>query len=202
MSKEIYPPVDEEPVDEELYDEEPEDDEEQDEELADEDDGEEGEQSWQEYLRERKRKRLKAILQFAYSQEYLGQHALLRYLDELGVGCKQPQLSKDLDALGLAPYIDRLGVKRLGRRSKIVVNSLEERYVKIFCEAVLEVNAVEDKVLLETVPNGGQVTASVIEAAHWPEILCVAYGISNVIIFCIDEDAAIDIRGRLKEGIL
>ena len=41
---------DEEPVDEELYDEEPEDDEEQDEELTDEDDGEEGEQSWQEFV--------------------------------------------------------------------------------------------------------------------------------------------------------
>lgn len=194
MSKEIYPPVDEEPVDDELYDEEPEDEEQA-------GDGED-QLTWQEYLRERKKKRLKAILQFAYSQEYLGQHALLRYLDELGLGCKQPQLSKDLDALGLAPYIDRLGVKRLGRRSKIVVNSLEERYVRIFCEAVLEVNCVDDKVLLETVPNGGQVAAAVVEAAHWPEILCVSYGINSVVIFCIDEDAAIDIRGRLKEGIL
>ena len=50
-----------------------------------------------EYFKELRRKRLKAILEFARKEVYTGQVALTEWLAERGLGCNQGQLSKDLD---------------------------------------------------------------------------------------------------------
>jgi arginine repressor len=153
-------------------------------------------------FKELRRKRLKAILEFARKEVYTGQVALTEWLAERGLGCNQGQLSKDLDTLGLTPYIDRYGEKHLGRRSKILHDQVEERYVKIFQEAVREVYLHGDSVMIDTVPGGGQIVATIVESACWREVVAIYYGMSSVTITCFSDVMAEDIMDRVKEGIL
>ena len=156
-----------------------------------------------EELRKIKRERLKAILEFARTEEFVNQNALAAWLAERGLGCDQAQVSRDFDILGLVPYYDRYGKKRLGRRSKIASEQIEERFVKIFQEAVLSADRVDNLVFVETVPGQGIGVATIIEAAGWQrEVLTVSYGQSTVTILCWNDDAADDVLDRIREGIL
>lgn len=154
-------------------------------------------------LKRIKRERLKAILEFARTEEFVNQTALAAWLGERGLGCDQGQVSKDFDTLGLVPYYDKYGKKRLGRRSKIASEQIEERFVKIFQEAVLAADRIDNLVFIETVPGQGVGVATIIEAAGWQrEVLTVSYGQSTVTILCWNDDAADDVLDRIREGIL
>jgi len=149
-----------------------------------------------------KRKRLKAILEFARTQVYSSQNEVCDWLYAQGLGCNQAQLSKDMFKLGLVPYVDRGGQKHLGRRNFIIGEQLEERYVKIFQEASLRVCNLGDKVLIETVPGCAQAVATIVESAGWVEVIGIYYGMSSVTVQCTNEDAADSIYDRVREGIL
>ena len=153
-------------------------------------------------VKELKRRRLKAILEFARTEEYTNQQALADYLAERGLGCLQPAISKHLDLLGMAPYIDRNGIRRLGRKSKVISDSLSERYVKMFAEVVLDVNCLGETVVLRTIPYCGMAAAAVVEANNWPEVMTITYGLSCVNVLCYSYEAATSVIDRIKEGIL
>ena len=153
-------------------------------------------------LKQLKRERLKAIMEFARTQIYVSQEATCNWLAERGCGCNQGQLSKDLADLDMAPYIDCNGNKRLGRRSSILSAKLAERYVKCFQEAVESEYRIDNNVILRVIPGFAQGVATVIESEGWPEVLGVYYGMFTVTIQCMDEARADDIYDRIKEGIL
>lgn len=155
-----------------------------------------------EQMRNAKKNRLKSILEFACNELYTNQADLCDWLYARGCGCNQGQLSKDLDQLGLAPYVDRHGEKHLGRRNRIISARLEERYVKIFEEAVLSVRQIQHLVMIETIPGCAQAAATVIESADWPEVLSITYGLSSLTLICMTDQAAADIYFRIKEGTL
>lgn len=155
-----------------------------------------------EELKNIKKKRLKAILEFARTETYVSQHALCDWLAERGLGCNQGQLSKDLDRLGMVPYIDRNGDKRLGRQNSILNEMLEERYVKILQEASLGVYELDSRVIIDTVPGAAQAVATIVESACWREVLAIYYGMSSVTILCSSERDADMIIDRIREGIL
>ena len=155
-----------------------------------------------ETMRILKRARLKAILEFARNEHFVSQKALGDWLYERNLGCNQGQLSKDLDQLGLAVYIDRAGNKRLGRRTSIISDQLEERYVKIFQEAVRGAEIFGCFVIVSVVPGCSQAVATVIEAAGWVEVKSISCGTDSVTVMCADEPSADLIFDRLREGFL
>ncbi len=153
-------------------------------------------------LKRIKRARLKAILEYARDEPYTTQEALRGWLEKRGLGCNQGQLSKDLNELGMSPYIDRHGDKRLGRRTNILSEQLEERYVKVFQEAVLEAIHEDRCVYLVTLPGCGQACATVVESAGWDNVLSISYGMSSVTITCFNDETADEIYDRIQEGVL
>ena len=155
-----------------------------------------------EAMREAKKARLRAILEFSRTEAFVTQKALAEWLAERGLGCNQSQLAKDLAQLGLAAYVDRGGTRRLGRRTSIISEQLQERYVKIFQEAVLGGESFNCYVILKTVPGCAQAVATVVETAGWTEVKSVFCGIDCVTILCVNEQCADIIFDRTREGYL
>ena len=154
-------------------------------------------------LKEAKRQRLRAILEFARTEIFTSQYALTDWLVAHGHSTNQGQTSRDLEILGLSPYIDKYGDKHLGRRSKILSEQIEQRFVKVFQEAVLSADRMEKYVFIETLPGCASAVAAIIEAAGWQkEVLTVSYGWSSVTILCWSDAASDDVLDRIKEGIL
>jgi len=152
--------------------------------------------------REIVKKRREAILEYSRTHRYTGQRDLVEYLESIGLRVEQPQISKDLAALHLTPHLDKFGKKRLGVRSEIAKRKLPERYVKIFMEAVMEINVFNNWVIIETIQDCAAVVAYVVTANDWPETLSVMHGTKYVTIMTEDEDTATILRERLEEGIV
>ena len=155
-----------------------------------------------ERLRITKKKRLRAILEFARTEKYTTLADLADWLEERGLKCNQGQLSRDMEQLGIAPYVDRCGNKHLGRRTSIISDQLEERYVKIYQEAVRRAELQDNMVLITVVPGCAQPVATIVEATGWTEVRAVFCGTENVVVLCSDEQCASDVYDRLREGYL
>ena len=155
-----------------------------------------------EQMKLEKWERLKDILEYARTHVYTSQSDIVAWLCERGHSSNQGGLSRDLNALGIAPYVDKHGVKRLGRRSKILSEQLEERYVKVFQEAVTHADLLDTIVVLDTLPGCAQAVATIIESAGWNEVLSIYYGMSSVTLMCFNDETASQVLDRIKEGIL
>jgi len=148
-----------------------------------------------------RRARLQALLDFAHTQEYVSQTALVDWLAEKGFRTNQPQVSIDLQALNLVPFVAEDGKVYLGRRSEVIHRQLPERYVKLFAESVLDVQAIGTAVIVHTIPNCAQAAATVIDGNAWPEAVAVLYGINSVVILTASEEHAQKLLYRIEGGL-
>lgn len=147
------------------------------------------------------RKRLLAEIEFARTQPYTSQTALAEYLTSIGFPCNQSMVCKDLVRIGYAPYMGKDGKTYLGPRSRIIHKKMEERYAKLFNEAVVEAFVHNNNVILETLPGCGQAAATVIDACGWQDVIATTYGINSAVLITENTEIALSVLQRVKEGL-
>jgi len=148
-----------------------------------------------------RRQRLQAIREFAENNVYTTQEDLVQYLRERGFECYQGTISKDLRQMGYVPYVDRDGVSHLGKRSVVLNKKLEERYARVFGEAVLSAKRVGSLIILDTLPGCGQAVATILDASNWHQVIATFYGLNSVGLMAETEENAELLLNRIREGM-
>ena len=143
-------------------------------------------------------KRHALILEIIAEKEIDTQEGLTKALAEAGVNVTQATGSRDIRELKLIKTATNHGTYKyaVGGTEE---NEGQDRYLRIFSEAVTSVNGAGNLVVLKTITAAAQTAAEAIDNLGWPEIIGTIAGENTVVAIVKNIEDTDDVVARLKE---
>lgn len=144
-----------------------------------------------------KNERQGRILDLIRSREVCTQEELVEQLNQAGLDVTQATISRDIKELGIIKASGTSGQQRymsMDKSSEVAA----VRLLKIFSEAVVNIDYAVNLVILKTLPGMAQASASALDALKLPEIVGTIAGDDTIFVATRSQPAAAALSETLK----
>lgn len=144
-----------------------------------------------------KNERQGRILELIRSTEICTQEELVEQLTKAGLDVTQATISRDIKELGIVKTSGASGLQRympMERNSEVVA----VRLLKVFAEAVVNIDYAMNLVILKTLPGMAQASASALDALRLPDIVGTIAGDDTIFVATRTQNAAAALSETLR----
>jgi transcriptional regulator of arginine metabolism len=121
------------------------------------------------------------ILQIIEHSNIETQDDLTEHLKEHGFDVTQATVSRDIKELRLIKVLAANGHYKYATVDK-AETGMQERFIKIFMQSVLTIDAAGNIAVIKTIPGSANVAAEAIDSMKWPEIIGTLAGDNTIFV--------------------
>ncbi|MEZ0536075.1 arginine repressor [Caldicellulosiruptoraceae bacterium PP1] len=125
--------------------------------------------------------RQQRILDIIQNNEIETQEELVEILKNLGYDVTQATISRDIKELRLTKVLTETGKYKyavLGTKE----NNITEKLIKVFSEAIINVDTADNLVIIKTIMGAAQSAAAAVDSLDWPEVVGTIAGDDTIFI--------------------
>jgi len=144
-----------------------------------------------------KNERQRRILELIRSTEIGTQEELVERLNQAGLDITQATISRDIKELGIIKASGNFGQQRymsMEKSSEVAA----VRLLKIFSEAVIQIDYAVNLVILKTLPGMAQASASALDALKLPDIVGTIAGDDTIFVATRSQSSAAALSETLR----
>ena len=145
-----------------------------------------------------KSKRQAKIMEIISTTNVETQEQLLKELQEAGFTSTQATISRDIKELRLIKTQGANGMYRYALMDR-AEDSMEERWMRLFSESVLNITAANNLIVLHTVNGTASAAAGAIDKLRWDEIIGTIAGDDTILVIARSNEDVPSVMARFRQ---